>query len=1145
MMKNLPAFWALVLLVFVPNLHAGSARLSFWNPDYETEVFVAPAPSDAAVREKAFAERNSPENTIRLAKEFFAQIDLSKIPALPKTSALDPMGRGEKHPDFQGRKITPQPTIAELVHQEKWAEALDAYRDFFFTRLISPPPGFEFRPISPEESYFIQFLHQPEELKNVGVARFPMVDENGKNAVVRIDMGPPGRVNWLWQPKGFVPQDSLIFPDPQSFVADSSKRVVFHKALLAEAVRTNNPAWTLKWCEFFDDRAMNLSRDLESAGLPAGELNPLEPRARVFNNLMWMAQRDPSMASDFPSTTLARILMDTFEVFPAMLRTVRAASNNRSIEQYLNPIQAFAVSLPEFKGSPYLLREVRRVIEAYPTVTMMPDGSDIENAEGYNHCYLRSVHHMLDVFKRQPGSLPWMGLDWRLELKDNLAMRTGYLIRRKGNLGMEWYPNHMNPTRMAGYYAGPSPQFAEYTAETLNDPVLKKIRTTLWEDGASGTPDFTSEFWPYSGRMVIREGWGKNDQHLHMDSGRPYNTHGWKHTNDIQLFAFGQALLSLHSDTYGYDRSGHAGDLWPWVLEFQEKTRAKYNNPDMRGLFQWEFTPLFVDGLPQMGHEAFEKQPLEYRSRQNGVFGKNNSNMAYQTPIKSRWHESERFNIAEGHFNGTFAAVDGSRLVEGVTHDRQLVFLRGIGLWIVVDRVDSANSHTYKLDWKPAQPFERDSIKWEGFRSHQVTGSDSDKSVKTSNPNTPNISIFMHSPAELKVSQFGAEFEGQGPQMVVSALFPRKTIKDELKSIETLPGEKGVSGFQAVTPDGTIILCQACADPAQGGALTAGSLTAVGEALIFVTRPDGTRYGVALGCQKLTLDGATQKLPSADFEFSLGNKKLTALQPIRRPMDRVEILPEADRFVDSLEITMRHNEPDTEIRYTLDGSQPSLDSPAYEKPVVLKATTTVKAAAFRKGLKKMSQTSSGTEVSAPLRVQYIKTPPLQPIAEKSLQPGLHYTYHEGGASLAGQMTRVPPASQSGVVQSPLELPYRSSNKSFAYDTTGFLKIPQDGVYTFHAPWELITPVRDAGFDLRLWLGGEEWYPATRWHNFGGWSVPLKKGLYPLRMFYVDQRGSNMWVSSGGQAVWRGDKPELLVSGPGLTKQPIPADWLWH
>lgn len=1139
------AFLTALLVAISADLHAGSARLGFWNPDYETEIFVAPAPADAAARERAFANRNSPENTARLAKKFFSQIDLSKIPPPPKTSTWDAMGRDEKNPAFQGRKSAPGATIAELVQQEKWTEALDAYRNFFFERLASPPPGFEFRPVSPQESYFIQFLHQPEELKNSGVARFPMVDASGKEAVVRIDMGPPGRVNWLWQPEGFVPQDTLIFPDPDQFVADCSKRVIFHKALLAEAVRTGDLAWTRTWCEYFDDRSMNFSRDCEAAGLTSGELNPLEPRARVFNNLMWMAQRDPSMARDFPSTTLARVLMDTFDAFPAMLRTVRAASNNRSIEQYLNPLQAFAVSLPEFKGSPYYLREVRRVIEAYPTVTMMPDGSDIENAEGYNHCYLRSVDHMLDVFKRQPGDLPWMGLDWRLELKDNLAMRTGYLIRRKGNLGMDWYPNHMNQPRMAGYYAGPSPQFAKFTPEALNDPVLKKIRTTLWEDGAFGAPDFTSEFWPYSGQMVIREGWGKDDQHLYMDSGRPYNSHGWKHTNDIQLFAFGQALLSLHSDTYGYDRSGHDGDLWPWVREFQGKTRAKYNNPDMRGLFQWEFTPIFVDGLPQMGHEAFDKQPLEYRSRKNGVFGKNNSNMAYQTPLKNRWHESERFNIAEGEFHGTFAAMDGSRIVEGVAHKRQLVFVRGVGLWIVIDRVDSEALHTYKLDWKPAQPFERDGVKWEGFRSDQVAGNEADKSVKTSNPNTPNISIFMNSPADLKMYQFGAEFQAKGPQAVVSAIFPRKTINDELRSIEPVRNGKATGGFQAVTPDGTTILCLASADGNRAAHLSAGPLEAEGEALVLVTPPDGAPYAVALGCRKIALDGITQPLAGPDFEFAIDQGKLASRLPVRRPMDRVEIFPREDRFVDSVEVSMRHNEPDTEIRYTLDGSNPSLDSPLYEGPFVLKSNTTVKAAAFRKGLSRMPQTSSGTEVSAPLRALFTRSEPLKPVEDRPLKPGLAFTYHEGGPSLAGQMTGIPPAIKTGTAGALLELPHRSLKQSFAYDYSGYLNIPQDGIYTFHAPWELITPVWDAGFDLRLWLGGEEWYPATRWHNFGGWSVPLKKGLYPLRAFYVDQRAGNMWVSSGGQAVWRGDRPQILISGPDLNKQPIPAEWLGH
>jgi hypothetical protein len=436
-------------------------------------------------------------------------------------------------------------------------------------------------------------------------------------------------------------------------------------------------------------------------------------------------------------------------------------------------------------------------------------------------------------------------------------------------------------------------------------------------------------------------------------------------------------------------------------------------------------------------------------------------------------------------------------------------------------------------------------VKWAGFRSDQVTGNEADKSVKTSNPDTPNISIFMNSPADLKMSRFGAEFQAKGPQVVVSALFPRKTINHELQSIETLRENKAASGFQALTPDGTTIFCLAAVDGNQGTHLTVGSLEADAEALVLVLRPDGTQYGVALGCKKITLDGISQPVSEPDFEFAIDQRKLVARLPIRKPMDRVEVFPQEDRFVDSVEVSMRHNEPDTQIRYTLDGSNPTLESPIYEGPFVLKSTATVKAAAFRKGLSRMPQTSSGTEVSAPLRAYFTKSQPLKPVEDRPLKPGLAFTYHEGNSSLAGQMTNIPPAIKKGTANTLLELPHRSSKKSFAYDYSGYLNIPQDGVYTIHAPWELITPVWDAGFDLRLWLGGEEWYPSTRWHNFGGWSVALKKGLYPLRAFYVDQRGSNMWVSAGGQAVWRGDKPQILISGPGLTKQPIPAEWLVH
>jgi hypothetical protein len=80
--------------------------------------------------------------------------------------------------------------------------------------------------------------------------------------------------------------------------------------------------------------------------------------------------------------------------------------------------------------------------------------------------------------------------------------------------------------------------------------------------------------------------------------------------------------------------------------------------------------------------------------------------------------------------------------------------------------------------------------------------------------------------------------------------------------------------------------------------------------------------------------------------------------------------------------------------------------------------------------------------------------------------------------------------------------------------------------------------------LRLFLGRDEWYPATRLHNYGAWSVPLKKGLYPFKVVWVDQRKQDVWVGENVDRIWDGERPALMISGPSLAKQPIPVGMLY-
>jgi hypothetical protein len=249
---------------------------------------------------------------------------------------------------------------------------------------------------------------------------------------------------------------------------------------------------------------------------------------------------------------------------------------------------------------------------------------------------------------------------------------------------------------------------------------------------------------------------------------------------------------------------------------------------------------------------------------------------------------------------------------------------------------------------------------------------------------------------------------------------------------------------------------------------------------------------------------------------------------------------------------MAHPVPGVDIRYTLDGSDPTLNSPLYSKPLLLKQTTTVKARAFRKGVTGMTSTFAGTQFSAVMRAVYRKEKYRLPhsIAAKDVTAGFSACYYEGDWSLSALFLDPNKALKVGAVNELFDFGMKQTKGNYAFYYIGYLDIPADGVYNFYAPPETIYPISDAGYDLRVWVGQEEWYPATRMQNYGVWSVPLKKGLHKFHVIFVDQRpGQAQWqypyVADECWKVWRGEKPALLISGPGLEKQPIPSKMLFR
>ena len=70
------------------------------------------------------------------------------------------------------------------------------------------------------------------------------------------------------------------------------------------------------------------------------------------------------------------------------------------------------------------------------------------------------------------------------------------------------------------------------------------------------------------------------------------------------------------------------------------------------------------------------------------------------------------------------------------------------------------------------------------------------------------------------------------------------------------------------------------------------------------------------------------------------------------------ISPAGGVFADSVEVSLQTQTAGAQIRYTLDGTEPTLESAVYEGPFVVSSTLTVKAKAWRDGL-----SASGTAVA--------------------------------------------------------------------------------------------------------------------------------------------------------------------------------------
>lgn len=223
---------------------------------------------------------------------------------------------------------------------------------------------------------------------------------------------------------------------------------------------------------------------------------------------------------------------------------------------------------------------------------------------------------------------------------------------------------------------------------------------------------------------------------------------------------------------------------------------------------------------------------------------------------------------------------------------------------------------------------------------------------------------------------------------------------------------------------------------------------------------------------------------------------------------------ERNVFVDETTVRIEGRREIGEIRYTLDGSEPTVQSERYHAPITLSATTTVKARGF----------TDNEPITPILQGEFLKQEPRKADKPRGGKSGIGYQFFEldkalrATAELEGR-----PAAESGVSES-LALPVRKLPEFFGMKFDGYLRVAERGIYTIQL---------GSNDGSRLYLGG-----ALLIDNDGAHSkqirtaqVALEPGLHALRLDYFQ---------AGGNRVL-----DVTIEGPGLSKQLIGGDLLAH